>query len=171
MWEGCWFKTSCYCLPLNSSSHVLTICSDCSHTHPSLRLASPAPSSAVSRVLCRQVWGQSLTIASRMHNHVWKCSLVALVVKNPFTNAGDLRDLGSIPGWGRSHGGGHGSSLQYSCLENPMDRGAWWATIYRVSKSRTRLNRLRTQHYCVLQSQLRITITTQANNPREKTAV
>ena len=52
-----------------------------------------------------------------------------------------------------------------------MDRGAWWATIYRVSKSRTRLNRLRTQHYCVLQSQLCITITTQANNPREKTAV
>ena len=52
-----------------------------------------------------------------------------------------------------------------------MDRGAWWATIYRVAKSRTRLNRLRTQHYCVLQSQLCSTITTQANNPREKTAV
>ena len=44
-------------------------------------------------------------------------------------SAGDVRDLGSIPGWGRSHGGGHGSLLQYSCLENPMDRGAWWGYI------------------------------------------
>ena len=51
-------------------------------------------------------------------------SQVALMVKNPPANAGDLRDLGLIPGWGRSPGGGHGSSLQYSCLENPMDRGA-----------------------------------------------
>ena len=55
-------------------------------------------------------------------------SQVALVVKNPSANAGDLRDLGSIPGSGRSPGGGHGSPLQYPCLENPTDRGAWWAT-------------------------------------------
>ena len=56
-------------------------------------------------------------------------------VKNLPTNAGDLRDMGSIPGLGRSPGGGSGSPLQYSCLENSMDRGAQWATIYRISKS------------------------------------
>ena len=50
------------------------------------------------------------------------------MVNNPPTNAGDTRDLGSIPGSGRSSGGGNGNLLQYSCLENPMDRGAWWAT-------------------------------------------
>ena len=50
-------------------------------------------------------------------------SQVALVVKNPPANAGDIRDAGPIPGSGRSPGGGHGSPLQYSCLENPMDRG------------------------------------------------
>ena len=50
---------------------------------------------------------------------------VALVVKNLPDNAGDVRDSGLIPGWGRSPGGGHGNSLQYSCLENPMDTGAW----------------------------------------------
>ena len=47
------------------------------------------------------------------------------MVKNPHANSGDIRDVGSIPGLGRSPGGGHGNLLQYSCLENPMDRGAW----------------------------------------------
>ena len=55
-------------------------------------------------------------------------SQVVLVVKNPPANAGDVRDVGSTPGSGRAPGGGHGSSLLYSCLGNPMDRGAWWAT-------------------------------------------
>ena len=50
------------------------------------------------------------------------------MVKNPPANAGDVRDTGSIPGLGRSPGGGHGNALQYSCRENPLDRGAWWAT-------------------------------------------
>ena len=54
----------------------------------------------------------------------------ALVVKNPLANAGDVRNEGSIPGWGRSPGEGHGNPLQYSYLENPMDRGAWWATVH-----------------------------------------
>ena len=49
-------------------------------------------------------------------------------------------DLVSIPGWGRSPGGGHGNPLQYSCLENPMDRKAWWGTVYGVAKSRTQLS-------------------------------
>ena len=60
---------------------------------------------------------------------------VALVVKNPPTNAGDARDVGSIPGSGRSPGGGYGSPLQYSCLENSMDRGAWLTTVHEVAKS------------------------------------
>ena len=71
-------------------------------------------------------------------------SQVALVVKNPSANAGDLRDAGSYPGLGRSPGGGHGNPLQYSCLEKPMGRGAWWATIHRVTKSQTRLKQLST---------------------------
>ena len=57
--------------------------------------------------------------------------------KNLPTNAGDARDMGSIPGSGRSPGGGHGNPLQYSCLENPMDRGALRATVHRVTKSQT----------------------------------
>ena len=60
---------------------------------------------------------------------------VVLVVKNPPANGGDMRDVGSVSGFGRSPGGGHGNPLQYSCLENPMDRGAWWATIHRVAES------------------------------------
>ena len=59
------------------------------------------------------------------------------VVKNLPANAGDV---GSIPGLGRSLGGGHGNPLQDSCLENPMDRGAWWATVHGVAKSRTQLS-------------------------------
>ena len=62
-------------------------------------------------------------------------SQVVLVVKNPPANAGDIRDEGSIPGMGRSPGGGHGNPLQYSCLENPMDRGAWRAIVHRVAES------------------------------------
>ena len=69
-------------------------------------------------------------------------SQVVLGVKNLHVNAGDLRDMGSIPGLGRSPGGGHGNPLQYSCLENPMDRGAWWATVHLVAKSWTQLTQL-----------------------------
>ena len=64
-------------------------------------------------------------------------SQVALVVKNLPANAGDPRDEGLIPVWGRSPGGGHGNPLQYSCLENPMDREAWWATFHGAAKSQT----------------------------------
>ena len=59
--------------------------------------------------------------------------------KEPHANAGDVRDEDSIPGSGRSPGGSHGNPLQYSCLENPMDRGAWWATIHGLAKSRSQL--------------------------------
>ena len=64
-------------------------------------------------------------------------SQVALVAKNLAASAGDTRNLGSIPGLRRSPGGGHGNPLQYSCLENSMDRGAWWAAVRRVAQSGT----------------------------------
>ena len=59
------------------------------------------------------------------------------MVKNLPANAEDVRDTGLIPGSGRFSGGGPGNPLQCSCLENPMDRGTWWATVLRVAKSRT----------------------------------
>ena len=62
---------------------------------------------------------------------------VVLVVKNLPANAGDIRDVGSIPGSGRSSGGGHGNPLQCSCLESAMDRGTWQAMVHRSAKSRT----------------------------------
>ena len=62
---------------------------------------------------------------------------MALEVKNLPANAGDIRDAGSIPGSGRSPGIGHGNPLRYSCLENPVDRGAWWATGHRLTESWT----------------------------------
>ena len=62
---------------------------------------------------------------------------MVLVVKNPPANAGDLREEGLIPGSGRFPGGGNGNPLQYPCLENPMNRGAWWATIHGVAESDT----------------------------------
>ena len=62
---------------------------------------------------------------------------MALVVKNPPANTGDIRDVGLIPGLGNLPGGGHGNPLQYSCLENSTDRGAWKATVHGVTKSQT----------------------------------
>ena len=56
------------------------------------------------------------------------------MVKNPPASAGDISDVGSVPGWGRSPGGGHGNLLQHSCLENLLDKGAWQATDHRVAK-------------------------------------
>ena len=73
-------------------------------------------------------------------------SQVVLVVKNPPANAGNGRDVGLIPGSRRSPGGGHGSPLQYSCPENPMDREARQATVHRVTKSQTGLKQLSTVH-------------------------
>ena len=75
-------------------------------------------------------------------NFYWSiaASQVALMIKKLPANEGDIRDVGSIPGSGRSLREGHGNPLQYSCLENPMDRGAWWATVHGVAKSLTRLS-------------------------------
>ena len=62
---------------------------------------------------------------------------MALVIKNPTDNAGDARDAGSIPASGRSPQEGNGNPIQYSCLENSMDRGVWRAIVHGVAKSRT----------------------------------
>ena len=69
------------------------------------------------------------------------------LVKNLATNAGDLRDASSIPRLGRFSGKGRDNPLQYSCLENPMDRGAWKATVHRVAQSQTQLKHLSTHAY------------------------
>ena len=75
-----------------------------------------------------------------------RTSHVVPVVKNPPANAGDIRDVGSIPGSGRSPGEGHGNLLQYSCLENPMGRGDWWATVHGLQRGWTQLKRLARMH-------------------------
>ena len=67
-----------------------------------------------------------------------------LLIKNPAANEEIVEDADLIPGSGRSPGGGHGNSLEYSCLENPVDRRAWWATVHRVAKSGTQPKRLST---------------------------
>jgi len=75
-----------------------------------------------------------------------EASQVALVVKNMPANAEDIRDAGLIPRLGRSPEGGHSNPLQDSCLENPMDRGDWWATVHVVTESDTEA----TYHTCTL---------------------
>ena len=71
------------------------------------------------------------------------------MVKNPAASTGDIRDMDSIPGSGRSPGWGHGNPLQYSCLKNPIDRGAWKATVHRVTTSQTELKWL-SRHAIIL---------------------
>ena len=71
-------------------------------------------------------------------------SQVVLVVENLSAEAGGIRDRGSVPGLGRSPGGVNGNPLQYSCLESPMDRGAWQAAVHGITKSRTQLKQLST---------------------------
>ena len=85
---------------------------------------------------------------NQSHLYILWAFQVVLVVKNLPANAGDTRDTGDvglIPGSRRSPGEGHDNLLQYSCLENPMDRGAWRATVHRVTKSQTRLKQLSTR--------------------------
>ena len=98
------------------------------------RLSQPEKAlGKVMQMLTAAGWHQKLEV-----EHSSLCaSQVALAVKNPPASAGDIRDVGSIPGLGRSPGGGHGNPPQYSCLENPMDRGAWWAMVHRVAKTWT----------------------------------
>ena len=74
---------------------------------------------------------------------------MGLVVKHLPANAGDLKDVGLIPGPGRSPGGGHGNPLHCPCLENPVDRGPWRGSVHRVVKSQTRLKRLSTHVWLI----------------------
>ena len=78
----------------------------------------------------------------KQNNKLKRASQAALMVKNPPANASKGRNVGLIPGWGRSPGEGHSNPLQYSCMENPIDKGAWWASVYGVAQSRTQLKRL-----------------------------
>ena len=75
-------------------------------------------------------------------------SQVGVVVKNLPANAGDVKDVGLIPGLGRCSGEGNGNLFQYACLEDPMDRGAWRAIVHGVAKSGARLKQLSTHAYC-----------------------
>ena len=90
-------------------------------------------------VLCNRRSPQAATKKHRSQKKpllqiIWGVLQVVLVVKNPPVNTSDIRDMRSIPGSGRSPGEGHGYPLQYACLENPTDRGAWWATVHRDCK-------------------------------------
>ena len=101
----------------------------------------------VSRTVGRQftLWAPGKSVDEEVEpKEMEGTNQVALVVKNPLANAGDVRDAGLIPGSGRSPGGGPGNPFQYSCLENPMDRGTWWATVPGVMESRTWLKWLST---------------------------
>ena len=85
-----------------------------------------------------------------LHIRIWDFP-VGSAVKECACNAANAGDnVGSIPGWGRSPGGGHGNPLQYSCLENPMYGRAWWATVHGVTKNQTRLKRLNIHTYICL---------------------
>ena len=118
---GCHFLLQCRKVQVKSLSRVLLLVTPWTAAHKA------PPSMGFSRQEC---WsGVPLCVK-------W-ASLVVLAVKNPPANAGDLRDVVLIPGLGISPGGGQGNSLQYPCLENPMDRGASWATVDGVTKSGT----------------------------------
>ena len=80
---------------------------------------------------------------------------MALAVKNSLANAGDVGDVGSIPGLGRSPGEGNGNPLQYSCLENPMDGGAWQATVDGVTKELDMLERAHTHTHAHTRTSVR----------------
>ena len=86
------------------------------------------------------VWGLFYRVLTSL-----RVSQVALVVKNPSANAEGIRAVGSIPGLARCPGGGHDNPLQYSCLENPIDRGAWWATVHGAAKCQKQLKRFNMQ--------------------------
>ena len=80
--------------------------------------------------------GASAVLFASLYVIQW-ASQVVLVVKKPPADAGNTRNVGSIPGLGRSPGEGNGNPLQYSCLKNPGDGGAWWAAVYGVAQGRT----------------------------------
>ena len=107
--------------------------SQCLETLQCMRLKYKA--AQFSNFIFRVLLHLMLILYSKYKYQFIRASQVALVGKNMPANAGDIRDSGSVPGLGRSPGGGHDNPLQYSCLESPMDRGAWHTTVHRVAKS------------------------------------
>ena len=139
---GCHFLLQCR--KVKSESEVAGSC---------LTLSDPTDCSLPTRLL--RPWdfpGKSTGVLDWATSHLrefymlLRASQVALVVKNLPADA----DVISVPGSGRSPGGAHGNPLQYSCLENLMNRGASWATVHRVTKSHTRLKRLTTYTHVLL---------------------
>jgi len=111
---------------------------------PSIRVFS---NESTLRIRWPKYWSFSFSIIpSKEHPRLISFRMDWLDLLNPPVNAGDVRDVGSIPGLRRFLGGGHSNPIQYSCLENPMDRRAWWATVHRVTKSWTWLKQLGRQH-------------------------
>ena len=101
-------------------------------------------------LVCCNSWGRKeLDMTERLNWTELMGFPGGIVVKNLPANEGDIRALSSIPGSERSPKGGHGNLHQYSCLENPMDRGAWWATVHGIAKSWTQLKPLSTQSLCI----------------------
>ena len=88
-----------------------------------------------------ELWSSTILLSYLTENFgnlfAFMTSQFELVINNPLTSEGDIRDVGLIPGSGRSPGGRHGNPLQYSCLENPIERGAWRATVHRATKTGT----------------------------------
>ena len=118
--------------------------SPCPQPRPLLELFLKHPDGPISHAFHEQVPSTDVTYETFPSTgsclFIMGASQAVLVVENPSANAGDIRDAGSIPGWGRSPGGGHGNPLQYSCLEDPKDRGAWQATVHGVAKSQMWFN-------------------------------
>ena len=108
-------------------------------TYPSLWFNSHIHTWLLEKSITLTMWTYVGKVMSLLYNMLSRW-MVALVVKNPPASAGDPRGWGSIPGSGRSPGEGHGNPLQYSCLENLMDRRAWWATVHGVTNSQTQLS-------------------------------
>ena len=94
----------------------------------------------VELLLRREILGFNGNSSSTYLPHTYKVPRTSLVAQTVKCLAYNVGDLGSIPGLGRSSGEGNGNPLQYSCLENPMDRGVWWATVHGVAKSRAQLS-------------------------------
>ena len=124
------------CSPWGCKESDTTELNDC----PWNRLPFPSPGDLPYPEVEHVSWIPGTLFLS--HLRFQKASQVGLVVKRLTANARDIRDVGLIPGRGKSPGEGHGNPLQYSCLENPMDRGAWQATVHGVTKGQTRLKQL-----------------------------
>ena len=123
--KACWSSTLTLECTLSRS-----VAQSCPALCDPMDCSPPGKNTGVSISFFRRFWIQGLNLVGLLND-----SQVAFMVKNLPANAGDTRHTGSVPGSGRSPGGANGNPLQYSCQENPMDRGAWPAPVHRVAKS------------------------------------